>query len=194
MSLDMVFGIGVIVIRVLQILVGTLLCVLGYRLFEKVQTTDGAAELALSQHLKFNLSKVGPGVFFALFGAVILVQGLMNPLQYGRELSAAPAGPVTESTKIAGQRQLTLPEGRRPASEDLRRHMRFMNTLEEFRRNDLSIEQRVTLENDLREAKLALMAAAWDRRWGDYVRFEAWARGMSQEAPDEDAKALWDAR
>jgi len=33
MSLDMMFGIGVIVIRMLQILVGTLLCVLGYRLF-----------------------------------------------------------------------------------------------------------------------------------------------------------------
>jgi hypothetical protein len=194
MSLDMMFGIGVIVTRVLQILVGTLLCVLGYRLFEKVQTTDGAAELALSQHLKFNLSKVGPGVFFALFGAAILVQGLMNPLQYGRESSAAPAGPVTESTRIAGQRQLTAPEGSVQTSEDLRRHMRFMNTLEDSRRNDLSIEQRVTFENDLREAKLALMGAAWDRGWGDYARFAAWARGVGQESPEGDPKAIWDAK
>lgn len=205
MPLDLLFGIGVLLTRLLQILAGVLLCVLGYRLFQQVPASDGGADVSLSQHLKFHISKVGPGVFFALFGAAILIQALANPLRLERELTpvsgalSGDAAPATSRVLIAGQRDATAiePTGTESTAarhQQLQRQLRFLNGVAGWLRQDLSIEQRVAFEHDQREAKLALMTGAWSGDWGDAASFAMWVRGQQADAPDAEAKAMWETR
>lgn len=194
MPIDVMFGIGVLVMRLLQVLAGVLLCILGYRLFQQVPTSDGTAEVSLSDHLKFNLSKVGPGVFFALFGAAIMIQAINSPLRLERESSpmASKSAPTQERVLIAGQRDASVAEGVVLTTEQLTPQMRFLNGLAGLLRENLSIEQRVKFENDQREAKLALMAGTWDnKRWGDFTTFAAWARGDRTITANPEAKTIW---
>jgi hypothetical protein len=195
MSIELTFGVGVLILRLLQILAGVLLCVLGYRLFRQMPTSDGTAEVSLTDHLKFNLSKVGPGVFFALFGAAIMIQAISSPPRLERESSpmASKTVPTQERVLIAGQRDATVAEGAVLTTEKLQSQLRFLNGLAGLLRKDLSIEQRVKFENDQREAKLALMAGAWDKkRWGDFTTFAAWAQGDRTITPNPEAKTVWE--
>jgi hypothetical protein len=194
MSLDVLFGLGVLGTRLLLILAGALLCCLGFRLFQQVPTSTGAAEFSLSEHLKLNFSKVGPGVFFALFGAAILIQALANPVKLEREAGAGGAGQTTERVAIAGQRAAASTGAAGPTAEELGRLLRFMNGVTGLLRDNLSMEQRVTFENEQREVKLVLLAAGWDKRWGDFPGFAAWARGQSSGAPNPEAKVVWETR
>jgi hypothetical protein len=197
MPIDLMFGVGVLIIRFAQILAGVLLCVLGYRLFQQVPISDGTAEVSLTNHLKFNLSKVGPGVFFALFGAAIMIQAIISPPRLERESSPMAGKTVAtqERVLIAGQRDATVAQGAILTDEQLQPQLRFLNGLAGLLRENLSIEHRVKFENDQREAKLALMAGAWDnKRWGDFATFAAWARGDPTITPNPAAKAIWDTR
>ena len=198
MSLDLVFALGVVATRLLQILAGVLLSVLGYRLFERVPSSPGQAEITLSQHFKLNLSRLGPGVFFALFGAAVLVQALLSPLRLERETGAANAE-TRERVVIAGARSAdaTSHAASVPtlSADVLTQHMRFLNGLAAQRQSGLPMEQQVAFELGQREAKLALMQAGWNADWKDAAAFTAWARGeRPAAAPDAQAIALWNAR
>lgn len=193
--MDLMFAVGVLIIRFVQILAGVLLCVLGYRLFQQVPISDGTAEVSLTNHLKFNLSKVGPGVFFALFGTAIVIQAIISPPRLERESSpmASKTMATQERVLIAGQRDATVAQGAILTDEQLRPQLRFLNGLAGLLRENISIEQRVKFENDQREAKLALMAGAWDsRHWGDFTNFAAWARGDPTITPNPAAKTFWE--
>lgn len=197
MTLELLYGIGVLATRVLQILVGLVLCMLGYRLFAKVPQETGSAEFKLTEQLKFNLTKVGPGVFFALFGTAVLVQALVNPLKLERESRAGADGTVIEKTLIAGQRDTTVVSAQNAVAavslDEAFRLLRFLNSLESELRADRPITQRVSFEVDLRETKLVVIGAAWNPEWGDYALFVAWARGDRAATPSQEALQLWNA-
>lgn len=198
MPIDLVFGVGVLIIRFLQILAGVLLCFLGYRLFQQVPAGTGAAQVSLTEHLKFNLSKVGPGVFFALFGAAIMIQAIISPPRLEREsgpIAGQSAAPAPDRVLIAGQRDATVAQNVVLSSEQLQPNIRFLNSLAGLLRENLPIEQRVKFEHDQREAKLALMTGAWDnQRWGDVADFAAWARGDATRIPNSAARTMWESR
>jgi hypothetical protein len=62
--------------RILGVLIGAVLIYFGYRLFLSLATKlgrdGGAGEFSFAGGNKIKLSKVGPDVFFALFGAGLL--------------------------------------------------------------------------------------------------------------------------
>jgi hypothetical protein len=106
---------------------------------------------------------------------------------------ASKTEPTQERVLIAGQRDATVAEGAALTLEQLKPQMRFLNEVGRLLRENLSIEQRVKFENDQREAKLALMAGAWDnKRWGDFTTFAVWARGDRTITPNSEAKTIWD--
>ncbi len=196
MSLDLVFALGVVATRLLQILAGVLLCVLGYKLFERVPASPGHAEITLGEHLKLNLSKLGPGVFFALFGAAVLIQALLSPLRFERSTAvAATAGAAPgERLLISGARGPAAGGAVTPAglgADALAQQLRFLNGLPALRRDGLPMEQQVAFELGQREAKLALLQCGWQADWGDAAEFGAWARGGGGAAPSSAASALW---
>ena len=77
--------------RILSVLIGGLSIYLGYRLFLKIpQQTDSSGKIILPGGISIFLSRVGPGVFFSLFGT--LVVGLSLYYQTQIEFSPETAG------------------------------------------------------------------------------------------------------
>lgn len=89
--------------------------VLGWNLFRIGVLKDQAAELS-GHGWKFRLQRVGPGIFFALFGAVGLVVALQRPLQMTVNTSAASsadneaASSSTQQINYAESNDSSLPD------------------------------------------------------------------------------------
>ena len=63
--------------RILSVAIGGLSIVLGYRLFLALPTQrDSEGSFKLPWNISVALTRVGPGVFFALFGAAVVALGL----------------------------------------------------------------------------------------------------------------------
>lgn len=207
-SLEMVFAIGVLLMRLLQISAGVLLCVLGYRLFARVPTADSGADISMATHLKLNFTRIGPGVFFALFGAAVLVQALANPLRLERQAAAvqgaAPAASAASAFQAAAGGERLMITGATATSvvvtmpqldeATLTRHLRFANGLTDLLKPGLAMDSRVAFENSQRELKLSLMRAGWQPDWGDRAAFEIWVLDRRAPPPSRAALAPWDAR
>lgn len=75
----------------LLIIGGGLACItLGYRLFLKA-IVDAGELVAEGAGYKLQMQRIGPGVFFALFGAFVLSYSLARPLSF----ATAPTAPST---------------------------------------------------------------------------------------------------
>src|SRR5437867_4333066 len=94
--------------RILGVLIGAILIYLGYRLFlslpGKRGRNGGTGDFSFAGGNKVKLSKVGPGVFFALFGAGLIAFSLVRPvrLDVSAAPAASPAAPATEKPAVVG--------------------------------------------------------------------------------------------
>ena len=76
---------------------GTLSIYLGYRLFQIASLKSEGAGKFKAAAFEFSVSRVGPGVFFALFGAYVLYTSLTNPISVARP---APGGRSTQIQQL----------------------------------------------------------------------------------------------
>src|SRR4051794_33806218 len=94
----------------LAVMIGGLSIFLGYRLFIKLpERTDSSGKLVLPGGISVFVSRVGPGVFFCVFGVVVLVMALQNGLQLNTTQNAANlpnADTATGSPAVVYQRQV----------------------------------------------------------------------------------------
>jgi hypothetical protein len=200
MEVTMVFALGVLAVRVGMLVSGVLFCWFGYRLFAQA-TTVGHAEISVKDLLKLNLHHVGPGVFFSLFGAAILVYGIHKAptLETHDQVPGTPtATGITEQTAtrdifIAGMKS----EGARSLDDkarqlQIREQIAFTNRVAEA--GTLSAGDQVDLARLTRDIKLSLMQMSWNASWGDYAEFEAWALDPSSRTPNAAARAVFDLR
>ena len=67
--------------RILIIILSGVSMILGWSLFKLGIFTEQSGEIKTKGFL-IKLSKVGPGIFFALFGCLILIQSLYSPFTY----------------------------------------------------------------------------------------------------------------
>ena len=124
--------------RILVVCGGILCVYLGYLLFHIAVLKQESAGKFKSALFEFTATKVGPGVFFALFGAYILYGSLNHPI-------SATAGPQVDlsfqfptATHLAAVEQLTdlakkLPTGAdRAATEVALRSLRTMFSGRDF--------------------------------------------------------------
>ena len=80
-SLDTLFLMRMVE-RLLGLLSGALCVVLGYRLFIMLpEKTDSSGKLVLPGGVSIWLSRVGPGIFFALFGAAIVAYSFASTVR-----------------------------------------------------------------------------------------------------------------
>ncbi len=200
MEVTMVFALGVLAVRVGMLVSGVLFCWFGYRLFAQT-TTVGHAEISVKDLLKLNLHHVGPGVFFSLFGAAILVYSIHKApmLEIHDQVPGAPSATpaaeqaTTRNTFIAGIR----PEDTRALDDkarqlQIREQIAFTNRLAET--GTLSDSDQVDLARLTRDIKLSLMQMTWKASWGDYAEFEAWALDPGSRTPNAAARAVYDLR
>ena len=90
--------------RTLGILIGGMLIYFGYRLFlslpGKRGRDGGSGEFSLGGANKVKLSKVGPGVFFAIFGAGLIAYSFAKPMKVNIPAAAPKLRQVPQMPQV----------------------------------------------------------------------------------------------
>jgi hypothetical protein len=166
--------------RVLAVVIGGLSIFLGYRLFIKLpEQKDSSGKVILPGDISIFFSRVGPGVFFSLFGAAVVVVSL----QHGLELDLANKSSVTaESTEKTANLKVRYMGGADeldPAKRDAlraeaRRTIAELNKLPTMLAANVPASRRTDVAQAVRDSKLAVIGMVWGADWGDFSKFRNW--------------------
>jgi hypothetical protein len=176
--------------RLVIVLIGGMAIYLGYRLFLAVKAeAEGEAKITLPHDVTVMVSRVGPGVFFALFGSMVVVASLYFSIAYS-DPERSYSGMVPSPSAAEKAAPLVLAAPPREAQElerlRLRQEIEFLNRLPALLGSGLSEGQRAAITRHVREIKLRLMASVWADDWIDPDKFRMWAEGGAA-ADDSDA-------
>jgi hypothetical protein len=171
--------------RILCVLFGGLLIYIGYKLFLHVPTKEGSdGRFRLPGGWGIHLTRVGPGVFFSLFGTAILIMSFMSPITYKdlvkkKEFIGAESGQTVQLDKEEINRRRDIH----------RKDIILLNRLA-----DPNSEPPKSAEIELSSVrlKLAVMRTVWDEAWGRYDDFEKWINknGGFGNVPDKYKTAM----
>lgn len=179
--------------RMVCVLLGGLAIYLGYRLFRDVpQMTDSSGKIVLPWNISVAVTRVGPGVFFALFGVVAVGTSLVMPLR----LSGADATAKSRSEQVIyASPPLAAEAGSRAdARRLLEKEMNLLNSIPRQLRAELAQIDREDIADGLARVKLRMLESVWGTReegFGEYAQFATWVRqGATGEPPPEMAGAV----
>lgn len=159
--------------RIAIVAVAALCIYLGYKLFKIVPDRhEGEGSLSLGD-LSISLSKIGPGVFFSLFGAVILFQALQSVIaldaervEGNRKNGSPTAGEVTHvNLNWMGSQDKNTKIWVDRASAPIM----ILNCLERKATGSEIEKGRIT--EAIHQAKVAIMADVWQEEWGGSEAF-----------------------
>jgi len=177
--------------RIVAVLLGGLAIYYGFRLFLDVpfeRYSDGKIQLP---GMSVVLSKAGPGLFFAAFGAIVIVTSLMQSVTVGRGEYAGTAPAYQGATEAPLQSTQA-----KPSEQELSRVRLAIQTLNCMYRVSSAAPKPLSAfdcEVAVRDAKLALLATVWDAgTWGEFDDFRGWATG-STSATTSPAKEIFEA-
>jgi len=194
--------------RILSILIGGMLIYFGYRLFlslpGKRGRDSGSGEFSLGRSSMLKLSKVGPGVFFAVFGAGLIAYSFAKPMKVnipGASTSAptTPSAPTSPGPTNAGTGAVAtagfsyVGAVSAPETDEDRARMRTETQQDIIILNRTldraNASERPQLERAVVKAKVALMEPLWADDWGELKDFRDWlAKGGTP--PDKTQPAV----
>jgi len=169
--------------RLLGLLAGALCVVLGYRLFINLpEKTDSSGKVVLPGGVSIWMSRVGPGIFFALFGAAIVAYSFASTVKVTNEQAAPRASTDAPGEALAMRRQEIAAMSARAAKSDtteqtliaLRITLADLNATIDRLGRDVAPPERDRLIAGLQNAKVLLLRNAWIPAWGDPTRFQSW--------------------
>ena len=174
---------GRVLERLLVVLFAGLSVYLGYRLFLQIPDfRDSSGEVKLpSLNLMVTFSRVGPGIFFAVFGVAVLVASYVHGVTIEPPPKNQEAG--TEAKAKAGGKYQGADPTAEEQEESLRRSVvaKTIGSLNELQA--VVSKQRLNTEGHdlaIRDTKLVLMDLVWNPQWGDTAIFkDAVARDKS---------------
>lgn len=182
-----IFAIGVLALRAGLIVAGVIFCGFGFRLFDRAHPPSNA-ELSVGDSLKLNLVQVGPGVFFSLFGAALLVYCVYrgptldwSETPHQREVHVAG---VSSSAVLATDPGVLL---------RTQLQIAFLNRIDP-QTGQVAAQDRADIERLLRSTRLALMRGVWQPSWGEPASFEAWVHDPASGTPNPAARAIFERR
>jgi hypothetical protein len=167
--------------RILLVLVGALAVYLGYCLFRNIPSANKAeGKLVLPGGVSIFLTRIGPGVFFALFGITVIGYSVAQPMRldlpdvavfsgFGQRNDPTPSS--SASALIAG------PEPERIVAK--------LNGLVLEAQPRLESPAAAEFEAAVRSAKYSVMLGRWKPEWGDRAAFERWARENGDKDPPD---------
>ena len=186
--------------RILGVLIGGGLAWLGFRLFLDVTAkADGSGKFVLPGGTAIHLTRVGPGVFFSLFGTAIVLISFLKPVEFSKTPAAGPAAIVPNAaagavasadavtTSYSGAVSATMPTAStRKELRGLRRNtMALLNRIESDLKPNLDSEEKSDVSIAVPQIKLALMETMWDKDWGDFPEFIKWVNSGRTEVPKD---------
>jgi hypothetical protein len=184
--------------RVLVVLAGALAIYLGYRLFRDMPNAErGSGKVNLPGGISIYLSRVGPGVFFSLFGAIVIglsfqfgvsfndsaqslvTAALENPTrEEQRSFSGIAGAPAPTLAAVEVQREVEPYERDRVVAV-----VAALNRAEAALPTNLPPTDRINLQYALRDARERLLLSVWDPAWGDVAAFRAWIEDNEPDPP-----------
>lgn len=166
--------------RILAVVIGGLSIYLGYRLFIKLpHQKDSSGKMVLPGDISIFFSRVGPGVFFSLFGAAVVLVSLKE----GLEIDVANRASITaDSTVRAGNVKVRYmgdageadPAKRDSLRVEARRTVAELNKLTALLAPGVSPSRRTDIAQAVRDSKLALIGMVWGPDWGEFAAFRNW--------------------
>ena len=184
--------------RLLAIGAGLLSIYLGFRLFLALPEVEpGAGRIKLPGGISIYLTRVGPGVFFSLFGSIIIALsfyfGVTASETRGVTAESVAGGTVSTQrsfTGAAADAGASDPQSQEVERATVERMIRDLNRVPALMRADLAPRDRDVVQT-LDQTKVRLMREVWNAAaWGDYVVFERWWRaGAGADPPPEIAAA-----
>lgn len=186
--------------RLLAVIIGGVAIYLGYRLFQTVVLpADGALEAKIDGYGSLIMSRIGPGIFFALFGAAVVITSLAKPVSLSESVTPAtpaaapsvamPATTIAPTTtrSYSGVSGTDDPEARGRQRAEARQTLSRLGRIPPL----LDGGVRTDAEEALKKARLALIGEVWDPAWGHYGRFRDEAlTGDLRRLPDPYGPAL----
>ena len=153
--------------RLLIVAVAALCIWFGYKLFQSLPVEHSSGGSLKLPSARVVLSKVGPGVFFALFGALVLWEAVHTQL-------VAPAN-TPSAEKTAQLAQLTYGAGGADpvALRHVQDDIQVLNCLASVAPEELGAG---AVERALHTARVSLLAPVWQPTWGE-VAFASLKRG-----------------
>jgi hypothetical protein len=161
--------------------IGGLSIYLGYRLFLSMpQTTDAEGRFKLPWNTSIVLSRVGPGVFFALFGSLIVGSSFFRSIQYsdGAPVKNVNPGAPLNSRFVGSTQSAEGNDTRHDARMLLQRDISILNSIPGQLDPKLEAHNRSSVEFAIHRTKLALMETVWGD-WGERGALKDW-----MESPD----------
>lgn len=188
--------------RLLAVAIGGLAILLGYRLFRSVpEAKDSEGRVTLSKDFTVVVSRVGPGVFFALFGVIVVGLSLWRPVSFVLPVpgpvagqAAAPAPSAITFSGAASAAEESEADARRDKRLQLRREIALLNELPARLDAGLPQTDRDRIERALARIKFELMRPVWGEPgdgWDTPQAFAAWLEGgRATPPPAAIAKAV----
>ncbi len=110
MSQDFSVYIALITYKIFVLIAGIALSYMGFRLFALARTSPAGDMEASWGEYKLKLGRAAPGIFFTLFGAVIICFSIFKGVHYSREPILAGSGEiVTVGDTPAGNMAAQVP-------------------------------------------------------------------------------------
>ena len=179
--------------RVLVVLAGGLAIYLGYRLFIAMPNAErGSGKVNLPGGVSIFLSRVGPGVFFSLFGAVVIGLSLQSGVSFNDVAPVVMAESSAAHRSFSGIAGAPTPELAtvqiHPEVEPYERDrvvavVAALNRVESALPANLPPTDRINLRYALRDARERLLVSVWDPAWGDATEFRDWIKENEPDPP-----------
>jgi len=171
--------------RVLGVLIGGIAIYLGYKMFMEMpgrkEDSEGRAELPGG--ISIYVSRVGPGVFFALFGTAIIGFSFLTPMQFFPDSSDAKEQTSGSSKEIAKVSYLGKSGTQQVSNEEREQVIRDLGRLTLLEKQlesgnfQLSDSQANGLLISLQRVKRQMLQSVWDeQKWGEYQKFKDWLK------------------
>lgn len=172
--------------RITAVVIGGMAVYFGFRLFQEVpEHKDGTGKFVLPWDISIVMTKIGPGVFFALFGVGAVCLALIRPLEIS-----------SQRPKHSGEEEepsiyyVTLPSVDQTARSDaralLRREIAVLNTIPSLLRPNLPEHELDSIKRRIARVKLLLIRPVWgnpEEGFGDISKFEHWVRTGEPDPP-----------
>ena len=176
--------------RIGAIVIGGLSVYMGYRLFLEVpEIKNVEAEVTVEKHLKANISKVGPGAIFAIFGIIVVSSSLIRGINFENKIikEAADGTKEEQHEKFSGAEDLSrLRKDNQSSLPDSIPEGLFatLNSLASDFSTDVGGKEKRKIRLAISRSKLALMENNWNEElWGNQAAFRQWVFNGEPDPP-----------